>query len=384
MKVAWIITGFAENESDYNGAPAIHKLAEALSKQSGIELDIYTLYYPINISEYNYFNARVFSFATNNKNTRIDKYIIWKKAERKFSKENSLKNYDIIHSLWSGESGNLASKLAKKHKVSFLTSVCGGELAELKEISYGGRLKYWQKKFVDVSFSNASSVIIGSEYISRLIGKYYGEDILKKTVNIPFGVDDKLFYPAESTTKHEDKFPVLLNVASAVPVKNHKMLFNAFTHVKERYPKAILVICGYDEKGILKNLTESLGISDSVIIKGFVPYESLPDIINSADIYVLSSFYESQNLSIVEAAFCGIPIVSTAVGIAEDITEHITDTDNPVDLAENIISVAESIKREKNLSLEKVNTLRSKYSINPVTVKTIELYKTIIADYDKL
>jgi len=384
MKAAWIITGFVENESDYNGAPAIHKLAEALSNHSDIDLDIYSLYYPVNISEYKYFNARVFSFATKNKNTRIDKYIIWKKAERKFSQENAVKKYDIIHSFWSGESGNLASRLSKKHKVPFVTSVCGGELAELKEINYGSRLKYWQKKFVDVSFSNANGIITGSEYICRLISKYYGTEILKKTVNIPFGVDDKLFFPAESTAKYEDKFLVLLNVASAVPVKNHNMLFKAFTLVKERYPKALLIICGYDEKGILKNLSESLGISDSVIIKGFVPYESLPDIINSADIYVLSSFYESQNLSIVEAAFCGIPVVSSAVGIAEDITEHIIDTDNPVDLAEKILSVTENIKHEKNLSREKLNTLRSKYSIKSVTDKTIELYKSIIADYDKL
>jgi glycosyltransferase involved in cell wall biosynthesis len=384
MKAAWIITGFAENERDYNGAPAIHKLAEALSNHSDIELDIYTLYYPVNIPEYKYFNARVFSFATKNKNTRIDKYIIWKKAERKFSQENAVKKYDIIHSLWSGESGNLASRLSKKHKVPFITSVCGGELAELKEINYGSRLKYWQKKFVDISFSNASNIITGSEYISRLISKYYGTDILKKTVNIPFGVDDKLFYPADSTVKYENRFPVLLNAASAVPVKNHKMLVKAFMHVKERYPNAFLVVCGYDEKGILKNLSESLGICDSVIIKGFVPYESLPEIINSADIYVLSSLYESQNLSLVEAALCGKPIVSTAVGIAEDITEHITDADSPVDFADKILSVTENIKHEKNITIEKLNTLRSKYSIKPVTDKTIELYKTIIADYDKL
>jgi glycosyltransferase involved in cell wall biosynthesis len=384
MKAAWIITGFAENESDYNGAPAIHKLAEALSKHIDIELDIYTLYYPVNIPEYKYFNARVFSFATKNKNTRIDKYIIWKKVERKFNQENTVKKYDIIHSLWSGESGNLALRLSRKHKIPFVTSVCGGELAELKEINYGSRLKYWQKKFVGNSFSNARSIITGSEYINRLIGKYYGTDVLNKTVNIPFGVDDKLFFPSESTVKYEDQFPVLLNVTSAVPVKNHKMLFKAFTLVKERFPKALLVLCGYDENGILKNLSEPLRISDSVIIKGFVPYKSLPDIINSADIYVLSSLYESQNLSIVEAAFCCIPVVSTAVGIAEDITEHITDTDNPAKFAEKIISVAENIKREKNLSLEKLNTLRSKYSIKPVTDKTIELYKTIIADYDKL
>lgn len=382
MKVAWIITGFAENERDYNGAPAIHKLAEALSKQRDIELDIYTLYYPINITEYNYFDARVFSFATKSKNTRIDKYIIWKKAERKFRQENAVKKYNIIHSLWSGESGNLASRLSKSHNIPFVTSVCGGELAELKEINYGSRLKYWQKKFVDNSFANANGIITGSEYISTLISKYYGADIIKKVVNIPFGVDDKLFFPFESITKYQDRFPVLLNIASAVPVKNHILLFKAFKLVKERYPKARLVIYGYDEKGILKNLSESMSISDSVIIKGFVKYETLPDIINSADIYVLSSLYESQNLTLAEAAFCGKPVVSTAVGIAGDITEHITDTDNPVNFTLKIISVIDNIKHEKKISLGKLNRLISTYSIKSVTEKTIELYKTLIADYD--
>jgi len=382
MKVAWIITGFAENERDYNGAPAIHKLAEALSINKVIELDIYTLYYPINKSEYKYFNARVFSFATKNKNTRIDKYIIWKKAEKKFYQENAVKKYDIIHSLWSGESGNIAFRLSKKHKVPFVTSVCGGELAELKEINYGSRLKYWQKKFVDNSFSNASRIITGSVYINNLICKYYGAEIIKKTIDIPLGVDDKLFHPYESTTKYEDRFPVLLNIASAVPVKNHKMLLEAFILVKERFPKAMLVICGYDEKGILKSMLEKMNLCNSVIIKGFVPYELLPEAIIYSDICVLSSFYESQNLSILEAAFCGIPVVSTAVGIAEDITDNITSTNNHNDFAEKIISVAENIENEKIHSREKLDVLKGSFSIKYTADKTFDLYKTIIMGYD--
>jgi len=383
MKVAWIITGFAQDEGDYNGAPAIHKLAETLSNDSGIDLDIYALYYPVNIPVYNYYNSRVFSFASGNKITRADKYFIWKKAERKFKLEHSIRKYDIIHSIWSGEPGNLASKLVGKMKIPFITSVCGGELAEFNDINYGSRLKYWQKKFVSKSFSGADRIVAGSDYIIKLIRKHYNKEISDKCVRISFGADNKMFYPKESIANHKRSFPVLLNIASAVPVKNHKMLFEAFGIVRKKFPEAMLIICGKDERGILKEMAETMHLSDSTEIKGFVPYESLPEIINSSDIYVLSSLYESQNLSILEAAFCGIPVVSTDVGMASEITLLISGTDNCYDLAEKIIQTAENIRAEKEQSKEKVNLLVETYSVKSAADKTIDLYKTIMMEYDK-
>ncbi len=377
MKIAWIITGFAKDENDYNGAPAIHKLAEVLSVNRETELDIYSLYYPFDKPEYTYYNARVFSFAVKNKISRIDKYIIWKKTEKKFNEENSRNKYDVIHSIWSGESGNLASRLAEKYNIPFITSVCGGELAEIPEINYGSRLKYWQKKFVDKSFKKADRIITGSDFIRGHIIKYYDDSVIQKVVKIPFGVDYKLFYPFKSSFKHEERFPVLLNIASAVPVKNHKMLFNAFRLVIKRFPKALLIICGYDDKNILKNLTDDLYLNDSVNLKGFISYGMMPDVINSTDIFVLSSYYESQNLSILESAFCGIPSVSTPVGIAEEITGYIAEINNHEDFAEKVIHLTDNIGNEKKKGIEKLTTLKETYSIKSSVDKINILYKMI-------
>ena len=383
MKVAWIITGFAKDETDYNGAPSIHKTAELLSFKKNIELDIYTLYYPFYKSEYNYFNAKVYSFAKKENISRADKYIIWKNAEKKFSEENRINRYDIIHSIWSGESGNLGAKLCEKNNIPFITSVCGGELAEISEIKYGNRLKYWQKKFVNTSFKKADKIIIGSDYIYDKIKKYYNDNILQKTIKIPFGVDDKLFYPFESSTKYKNRFPILLNIASAVPVKNHIMLMNAFSKVKQRFPNALLIICGYDKNNILPNLIQQFNLEDSVKLKGFIPYEDIPDIINSADIFVLSSFYESQNLSILESAFCGIPSASTRVGIAEEITEYISEINNLKEFTNKIISLTENIETTKKKLKEKLNKLREAYSIKSTSEIIYNLYKMISALNDK-
>ena len=67
MRIAWITTGFSKDENDYGGAAAIHNLARELSLSKEIDLTIFSLYYPVNKSEYDFYNAKVYSFAKNKK-----------------------------------------------------------------------------------------------------------------------------------------------------------------------------------------------------------------------------------------------------------------------------------------------------------------------------
>ena len=63
MRVGWITTGFSIGEKDFGGAAAIHNLAKELSLHNEIEPIIFSLYYPVNRHEYNFYNAKVYSFA---------------------------------------------------------------------------------------------------------------------------------------------------------------------------------------------------------------------------------------------------------------------------------------------------------------------------------
>jgi glycosyltransferase involved in cell wall biosynthesis len=373
MRIAWITTGFSKDESDYGGAAAIHNLARELSKE--IELVVFSLYYPLNQSTYNFHNAKVYSFALEKFESRAVKLKIWRNCEKEFAAEHNRKKFDIIHSMWAGESGHIAAKLSKKFEIPLIVNICGGELAGIKEIEYGSRLKYWQKRFVDRSFKQADKIVTGSEYITEKINTYYKKGIALKVINIPFGVDEKLFYPVNKKETTTDD-PVLLSVGSVVPVKAHDILFNSLKMVKEKFPIFKLIHCGMDSKNLLGKMVADAGLKDNITLMGFVPYENMPKVINEADIFVSSSLYESQNMSLVEAAFCGLLLVSTDTGAARDITSNIVRTGDAASLANKIIEVIENLGQEKEKASAMIDKLKGRYSLGGSVKKYLELYSS--------
>ena len=67
----------------------------------------------------------------------------------------------------------------------------------------------------------------------------------------------------------------------------------------------------------LENLAEELGISDFVIITGFVtnPYA----IMKRCDCFIFPSVYEGQGLAVLEARIAGLPIVVSNYSAVESV-----------------------------------------------------------------
>jgi mannosylfructose-phosphate synthase len=64
----------------------------------------------------------------------------------------------------------------------------------------------------------------------------------------------------------------------------------------------------------LKMLAESLGLSDRVIFRGYVPDDELANLYRSADVFALSSRYEPFGMTAIEAMACGVPTIVTTEG----------------------------------------------------------------------
>lgn len=376
MRVAWITTGFSKNENDFGGAAAIHNLAKELSLNDEIELVIFSLYYPVRQPEYYFYKAKVFSFARKGGPSKAGKLYLWNNCRRKFEAEHLRKPFDLVHSMWAGESGYVASRICKKFKIPFIANICGGELAEIPRIKYGSRTQFWQKTLVDLTLERSDKIIAGSDYIIEKIRSYYNDSIYNKAVKIPFGVDEKMFFPLKKKTQNTN--PVLITIGSSVPVKAHNILVTALKIVTHQSPDIKLIICGRDDKRILTSLIKKLHLAGNVRLTGFIDYGKISILLNDADIFVLSSLYESQNMSIIEAAFCGLPVVSTNIGIAGEITDHIAEPSNPVHLAGKIIEVINNYPEELNKSLGKIPELIEKFSLQSSVKKFIALYRSMI------
>jgi glycosyltransferase involved in cell wall biosynthesis len=101
---------------------------------------------------------------------------------------------------------------------------------------------------------------------------------------------------------------VVLGVGRLVDQKNFPRLLRAFAAANPA--NAVLRIAGDGEqRAELERLAASLGIADRTEFMGFV--SDVPALMQSADLFVLSSDYEGLPAVVVEALGCDCPVIST-------------------------------------------------------------------------
>jgi glycosyltransferase involved in cell wall biosynthesis len=110
-------------------------------------------------------------------------------------------------------------------------------------------------------------------------------------------------------------------VARFAPQKNHALLINAFAKGPASDPRAHLVLAG---EGVLRAELQvrvnQLGLTSRVHFLGL--RTDIPDVLGASDVFVLSSAYEGNPLSVIEAMAAGLPVVSTSVGGVPELLEN--------------------------------------------------------------
>jgi glycosyltransferase involved in cell wall biosynthesis len=106
---------------------------------------------------------------------------------------------------------------------------------------------------------------------------------------------------------------LLLAVGNLYPVKGHSFLIEALGRLLDRHPTTHLAVAGRGElEPALRGRATQLGLTDRVHWLGL--RADIPDLLASADVYVLPSLSEGLPLSLLEAMTAGLPIVATDVG----------------------------------------------------------------------
>ena len=102
-------------------------------------------------------------------------------------------------------------------------------------------------------------------------------------------------------------------VARFAPQKNHALLMKSFAQGPASDPRAHLVLVGEgDLRAELEEQAKKLNVAGKVHFLGL--RSDIPDVLGAMDAFVLSSDYEGNPLSVLEAMASGLPIISTAVG----------------------------------------------------------------------
>jgi len=104
--------------------------------------------------------------------------------------------------------------------------------------------------------------------------------------------------------------PVLIYVAELIKNKNQPMLIDALRVVREKHPQAVLLLVGPEhDNGTVKAYAEKQGLQDTVKLLGW--RSDIGKLMAASDIYVASSLREGFPINLLEAQYCGLPVVAT-------------------------------------------------------------------------
>jgi glycosyltransferase involved in cell wall biosynthesis len=105
---------------------------------------------------------------------------------------------------------------------------------------------------------------------------------------------------------------LIVSVSRLVKLKRVDLLVEAVSRIgRETREKAALVITGDGpEKQILEEMARRLGIADMTYFIGAVPYDSMPRLLKSCDIFAATSELTNMSMPTCEAMLCGLPVAA--------------------------------------------------------------------------
>jgi glycosyltransferase involved in cell wall biosynthesis len=230
---------------------------------------------------------------------------------------------DIVHALWATEpalAGAIAAPILRR---PLLVSSMGGEPASLPAIRFGGARAVTGRLLLRAGAIAAHTMTAGSRWHAEVLRTRIGGT--RPIVVMPLGVDLVRFGgPGGPPPRPLGSPPLVLAVGSLLPVKGHRLLIQALPILLPRLPPELrglrLRIVGEGpERPELEALIARLDLGARVELPGEVAHGRMPAEYAVADLFALSSHYESQCLALVEALGCGLPVVSTAVGLAPEL-----------------------------------------------------------------
>ena len=161
--------------------------------------------------------------------------------------------------------------------------------------------------------------------------------------------------------------------------KGVDLLVQLIPIICERFPKVRFLIAGDGPKRIdLEQMIEQYILEDRVTLVGAVPHSQVRNVLVQGHIFLNTSLTEAFCIAIVEAASCGLLVVSTKVGgVPEVLPDHMilfgeTDPQDLVLAVEKSISLIESKTFDANSVHHQVSKM---YSWDDVAKRTEKVYE---------
>lgn len=206
-------------------------------------------------------------------------------------------------------------------------------------------------------------------------------------------VDTVKFQPQENVGEIRNQFKLkkdekIVGIAANInPVKGYEYFLMAAKLIKETYPNVKFLIVGqtletrkeYWQKILM--LINELGIEKDIVLAGL--RMDMPQIMNTMDIFVLSSIAEAAPAVIPEAMACAKPVVATRVGgipelVSDGETGIVVPPRNPQAIAEAVLYLLNHPEKAIEMGLKGRQLAINKFDSKICVQKHEEMYKKLL------
>ncbi len=292
-------------------------------------------------------------------------------------KNNKLDLLHVHYAIPHASAAYMAKQILKKegYEIPVITTLHG------TDITLVGRDKTYAP-VVTFSINESDAITAVSENLKQETFKHF--EITKDIEVIVNFVDVSRF-----SRKPIDAFKkviapngerILLHASNFRKIKRVQDVVKIFAAVNKELPSKLLFVGDGPERSTAEDLGRELGVCDEIRFLG--KQEQMEDIMAIADLFLLTSEYESFGLAALEAMAAGVPVVSTnAGGLSEIITDgengHMSDVGDVDSMSKQALAI---LKDDKILKQFKKNATdhAKKFDISKIIPLYEKLYERFL------
>lgn len=175
------------------------------------------------------------------------------------------------------------------------------------------------------------------------------------------------------------KRPVVLTAARLVKQKGHCHLIDAAVQV----PDALFVFAGDGpEREVLETQAHTRGMSERILFLG--QRDDIPELLASADLFVLPSLYEGLPLSVMEAMAAGTPVIATAIGGTDELvtpnrTGLLVPPSDPFALAAAIQTLLAAPTLARQLADAAQRQAHRTFAVEQMVQRVVQAYEELLS-----
>jgi glycosyltransferase involved in cell wall biosynthesis len=284
---------------------------------------------------------------------------------RKLRKNHKI---DIIHAHSFFPAGYCACLLSKRYKLPLVVTEHSSEVLN-------AALKKKERPLLNFTVNHCNFFICVSQALKESVLRLTKTN--QEIVVIPNIVSSLFFRQSISNGKRDFTF---LSIGNLNKGKRHGFTINCFEEAFKDLPNVKFKIVGDGpEYGVLQRQINEKNMLDRVVLLGRLDREQIKTELDSCNVFVLASAFETFGIVYIEAMACGKPVIATKNGGANEIVDDtngiLIDVDNEEQLIHALRDIYQNVDRYN--SLEITNESMEKYSEKVIANQLINIYKMI-------